>query len=89
VLTADLIYYSYYLLSNVPQCGGRLCCFESLPLDQRHGYALFDIELHGVCSAYYLDNSIKYQNICHHMLHVTDVTDVTCVTNVTLVTNVT
>ncbi len=48
------------------KCEVFKCVFQSLSLNGRHGCALCDIELRGLCSIYYQDNSIMFQNICHH-----------------------
>jgi hypothetical protein len=49
----------------MPECGADPCTNTSLPLNGIHGCALCKVELHGTCGVFYLDESIKYQNICH------------------------
>ena len=49
----------------MPACGeGDGCKDKSLPCDGRHGCALCEVELHGICGFFYNEDSIKFQNIC-------------------------
>jgi hypothetical protein len=41
--------FSLYYLFIMPKCGDHLCCWQDLPLDNRHACAHCDIELHGPC----------------------------------------
>jgi hypothetical protein len=46
-------------------CGdGSTCKDKSLPLEGHHACALYEVKLHGICSRFYNEDSIKYQNIC-------------------------
>ncbi len=49
----------------MPSCGeGSSCKDKSLLLVGHHACGLCDVELHGICSRFYNEESIKYQNIC-------------------------
>ena len=49
----------------MPACGeGSSCKDTSLPLDGRHGCALCEVEIHGICGFFYNEDSIKFQNMC-------------------------
>ncbi len=49
----------------MPACGdGSSCKDMSLPLDGHHACGLCEVELHEICSCFYNEESIKYQNTC-------------------------
>jgi hypothetical protein len=49
----------------MPECGANPCTNSSLPVNGNHACSICKVELHGPCGVFFLDESIKYQNICH------------------------